>query len=834
MSNSKPTTPRLPPLKPLRFTFPMRKKGHGNNASSVEIIDEHEFHRLLKNEPSGGYSVSRSGMWHGGIHISEAGAGQFLDIRHGVRCIADGEVVAWRLNKAYPVSELPAGDDNPAVNAPYSTGFALVRHAMEFPRGTTLTFFSLYMHLQDLRGYEDDTRLPRPAYWSPEFKVTTFARDKPSRGSHGQPAPAEQQGLRVRATRPYGRPLCILPQGTQFSISERAGNWGKIKNIHEARPFPPKAGGFAAPTAAIGGWAFLGKEHGGHVVEEVMPEDHLDKVVVPTTPVKIKAGELIGYLGRYDFLNQKTSSRMTHVEVFCGDDIKSFLAKGREWIAEKSTYPKEWKALGLPAEPTILRVGKGTKLYKAALHEGKDAPRTDVIVVEKFSELSRDSENRYTELAAGTDNLKLNWWKVGGANMLRNPISGWVREQNFAGGRVTREFPQSWIDFDTLEHAHDPTHTLFAATQSYVDYVTGADVPESAALSKLSPLMTAIYRAIYPAHDDKRAADELCCVANDPWRALTMSRLIIKHESEWANPAKWKRLVEALGEARQHEAEQKRIEDLVWWDDVKAVLSDLPGPEVFHIHPVALVGNFGQGLFKFTIAMLESLFPTAKRSDLLEITEEINLHLEFYKLDTPLRRIHFFAQVMQETGASLRLEEGFIWKASALSVFSYFRENPKEAELHGYDKVRPIKADGQAMTQDDFEAIANGAYGGRKDLGNGSYESGNGWRYRGRGIKQLTGRANYRDFTQWHATNQKEWPEEIIDFEEEPDLLRQPKYAVRSAAYFWVKNRLPRIADKGAADEQVNKITKIINMYTDSYERRVRNFKAIYEKGVFD
>lgn len=822
MSNSKPTTPRLPPLKPLRFTFPMRKKGHGNNASAVEIIDEHEFHRLLKNEPSGGYSVSRSGMWHGGIHISEAGAGQFLDIRHGVRCIADGEVVAWRLNKAYPVSEFPAGDDNPVVNAPYSTGFALVRHAMEFPRGTTLTFFSLYMHLQDLRGYEDDTRLPRPAYWSPEFKVTTFARDKPSRSTHGQPGPAEQQGLRVRATRAYGRPLCILPQGTQFSISERAGNWGKIKNIHEARPYPPKAGAFAAPTAAIGGWVFLGKEHGGHVVEEVMPEDHLDKVVVPTPPVKIKAGELIGYLGRYDSLNQKTSSRMTHVEVFCGDDIKSFLAKGREWIAEKSTYPKEWKALGLPAEPTILRVGKGTKLYKAALHEGKDAPRTDVIVVEKFSELSRNSENRYAELAPGTDNLKLNWWKVGGANMLRNPISGSVREQNFAGGRVTREFPQSWIDFDTLEHAHDPTHTLFAATHSYVDYVTGADVPESAALSKLSPLMTAIYRAIYAGHDDRRAADELCCVANDPWRALTMSRLIIKHESEWANPAKWKRLVEALGEARQHEAEQKRIEDLVWWDDVKAVLSDLPGPEVFHIHPFALVGNFIRQRQLITLDMLVAAEPGNSDEYNDDILPHLNKYAEIYNVNTPKRIAHFLSQAAHESGFRIR-EEALNYGARLMRKTFGCRGGPKQ-----YDKVADECVNGRLREklwsqelQYAHNAINLGSYVYADRMGNGDESTGDGYKYRGRGIIQVTGKSGYQSFQDEHN---RRFPEDSQNFVENPGLLSANLgYGIESGFVFWVKSNLNSIAEVGS----VRRVTQVVNGGWNGYGDRRNRYNRV-------
>jgi hypothetical protein len=81
-------------------------------------------------------------MWHGGIHITEAGAGQALDLDAGVRCIADGEVIAYRLNRAYPVSEIAAAQGQAPVLAPYSTSFALVRHRMAFPKGSALTFYT--------------------------------------------------------------------------------------------------------------------------------------------------------------------------------------------------------------------------------------------------------------------------------------------------------------------------------------------------------------------------------------------------------------------------------------------------------------------------------------------------------------------------------------------------------------------------------------------------------------------------------------------------------------------------------------------------------------------
>ncbi|WP_082079552.1 glycoside hydrolase family 19 protein [Cupriavidus basilensis] len=833
-----PTNPPSTPVKLLRFAFPFRRKAQGNGTSPVDFTDEHEIHRLLKEGPSGAYAVSGKGMWHGGIHVTEAAAGQALDLKHGVLCIADGEVVAWRLNRIYPMSEIPSQDGKPAIHAPYSTGFALVRHAMEFPKDTKLTFFSLYMHLQDLAGYEADATLGKPAYLSPELKVTAFAQDRPQ-ALAGQTLPAGQIGLRVRASHPHGTPLCILPQGTQIAVSKREGNWGKIKDTHGAQVFPPIAGGFAAPSTAVNGWVFLGKEHGGHVVEEVMPESLLDRVIVPSPPFPIKAGELIGHLGRYDSLTQPASNRQVHIEAFCGDDIKTFLDKGRAWISINGSQPDAWKQLGLPSDPTILRVDRRTTLYKAVNQPGQDAPQTDVIHVIALVELAKHTENQYTETTAGSDGMKLHWWKIDSADVLRHDISGWVREQNFAGGRVTREFAQKWVDFETFDDPHDQTHTIFATTNAYVDYRVGADVPERASLGKLSPLMSSIYGALYPSGDPSRAADELCTAAEDPWRALRMSRLIIKHESEWANPEKWKQLVseieERTGQRAQHEAEQERIEKLVWWDEVKAGVADLPGSSVFHIHPIGLVGNFCKGKFQFTLTMMQRLFPNANQNSLQEVANELNVHLDAYKLNTPLRRTHFFAQVMQETGTSLSREEGFVWKASSLiSTFSYFAHHPNQANAHGYHQVRPIKANGSSMSQADFEAIANGAYGGRIELGNGDYASGDGWRYRGRGLKQLTGRANYRAFTKWHVSLQSEWPQEILDFEENPGLLVQPKYAARSAAYFWVDHNLHKKADEGSAAAHVNAITAVVNLHTNSYAARVDNFNAIYDRGDFN
>lgn len=213
-----------------------------------------------------------------------------------------------------------------------------------------------------------------------------------------------------------------------------------------------------------------------------------------------------------------------------------------------------------------------------------------------LAELGQRTEKPHTETSAGSDGEKMRWWKVDSADVRRQGITGWVREQNFAGGRVSREFSQKWVDFEVLHDPHDPTHTIFASTQAYVDYSTGADVPNTGAIDKLSPLMQAVCRQLYATGDGSQAANDLCVASQDAWAAMRASRLIVRHESEWANPDKWTQLIteieKKVGPDEAHEAERKRIQALAWWDAVKKDFPALPAPQVFHIHPIGMIGNF--------------------------------------------------------------------------------------------------------------------------------------------------------------------------------------------------------------------------------------------------
>lgn len=104
-----------------------------------------------------------------------------------------------------------------------------------------------------------------------------------------------------------------------------------------------------------------------------------------------------------------------------------------------------------------------------------------------------------------------------------------------------------------------------------------------------------------------------------------------------------------------------------------------------------------------------------------------------------------------------------------------------------------------------------------------------GGRYRGRGLKQVTGRANYRAFTEDHA----QLFGELIDFEAEPELLGTPRYAARSALWFWRANDLFMLADVGINRAAADSITAIINPGTDSYDQRWENVRDLNASEVF-
>jgi putative chitinase len=173
--------------------------------------------------------------------------------------------------------------------------------------------------------------------------------------------------------------------------------------------------------------------------------------------------------------------------------------------------------------------------------------------------------------------------------------------------------------------------------------------------------------------------------------------------------------------------------------------------------------------------------------------------MEKFKIDTPLELAHFLAQCGHESGNFKAVSENLNYSADGLKkIFpKYFPGNLNESYAR-----KP-------------EAIASRVYASR--MGNGNEASKEGFRFRGRGYIQLTGKENYAAFDKFVED----------DILANPDLVAT-KYPLLSAAWFFSKNKLNEIASKGADDATVTAVTKRVNGGTIGLADRIKHFKEFY------
>jgi putative chitinase len=177
-----------------------------------------------------------------------------------------------------------------------------------------------------------------------------------------------------------------------------------------------------------------------------------------------------------------------------------------------------------------------------------------------------------------------------------------------------------------------------------------------------------------------------------------------------------------------------------------------------------------------------------------------------FDITTPRRIAGFMSQIGHESAGFTRLTESLNYSVEALlSEFKRYRISEADARKVGRTPYQKANQ----------EAIANLIYGGKWGLENlGNTLPGDGWLYRGRGLKQLTGRDNYRRCGV--ALGE--------DFITNPDRLLLPVNAALSAGWFWESHGLNAAADRG----DVESMTKLVNGGLNGLDKRV----ALYHQGM--
>jgi putative chitinase len=200
-----------------------------------------------------------------------------------------------------------------------------------------------------------------------------------------------------------------------------------------------------------------------------------------------------------------------------------------------------------------------------------------------------------------------------------------------------------------------------------------------------------------------------------------------------------------------------------------------------------------------TAEQIKEVCPNGKDEIVDAIANNLDLLSEYYEINTPLRLAHFLAQCGHESGGFRLMKENLNYSADGLNkIFpKYFKNAGRDANAYSR---KP-------------EMIANVVYASR--MGNGPPESGDGWKFCGRGLIQLTGRNNYESL----AETLEMTLDEVVEY------LETPGGALESAAWFWANNGLNEIADT----DDITRATKKVNGGTIGLEDRKHHLEELKE-----
>ena len=181
-----------------------------------------------------------------------------------------------------------------------------------------------------------------------------------------------------------------------------------------------------------------------------------------------------------------------------------------------------------------------------------------------------------------------------------------------------------------------------------------------------------------------------------------------------------------------------------------------------------------------------------------------------FNITTSLRLAHFLSQASHESGIFTRVYENLNYKLDpVLSIFKHDFDVNRDKVIEESERQRAERMIGHP------DQIANFVYANQN--GNGNEASGDGYKFRGRGYIQLTGRVNYTAFSKFIG----------VDVISNPDLVAT-QYPLASAAFFFNVNKLWAICDKGADLATVTALTKKVNGGTLGLDDRMKHFTEYY------
>ena len=768
--STKVESPKIP-----NVAYPLKPRSNTTNLSQ-------QYFNHLAGDESARFLFNNSGLWHQGIHLraSKFPSSEFENNK--ICAIADGKLIAYKVDSEYKTD---AKSESSKASAVYSTGFFLLKHEVAYPKDNVLTFYSLYRHTAKLSDYKSGIEEIVGITKSADNKIVI--RD------------AKNQPLNPRVELKNGLTIGVR-RHTQIQDKFDELLWYRETKDNKTIEHKPKSGEHwhifhqsyeEMQSGPIKGLPLLSK----HKIDtQADVEVKLDK------PIEIKAGEELGLMGEYNQIGE-SGEKLLHLEVFTYDNIEQFKAKA------EAAYKQDKEKKGI--KDNFLYVARGSQLYSVLKDEVVELEKSQVEIMVPLSDVAKQAvkDKQNPKKTKAYYNVQPYLYSL----PQKNKEGGiYVDESHLTHGLLfpgVNIFNQSGNGLCIFKH---PLH-------QNIDPKSDLTTEQK---NELDPMFKSIMDELSLDKDKNKPvvfeAGKLKDLLLTSVQQRRLTGIVVKHDSEWkktraADFSQTCGVYRANGKEDTAKRIEKRIADLSIKLEVDGFNTD---KQAYYLHPLA-IQLFRKAGDLITMEQMLQIFPEGNSSSEVKqriqlVIDELNSDLEGYKLDTPLRKAHFFAQVKIEAGPKFRFIENLKYGEKALiKSFGYYSKRPHEAKLDAYNEV----------------AIANKAYADENRppkyrLGN--INQGDGYKYRGRGLKQVTGRTNYTKFNKDYP---KIWGNDGVDFVENPELLGEdPKYVVRSAIWFWLNGKLYDMADKGSSRAVVDEITAVINIGTDSYSQRYDEF----------
>lgn len=787
----------------INFQYPFRK------ADGKQFADADEIYKALESEATGHYLLGSNKFWHGGIHISDKSAPQCV-LNEPIRCIADGEVVAYRLNQDYLESTF--GENEKKLK--YSNSFCLVRHEYksapnpeEGPnkgKQNKLTFYSLYMHLLPYERYPlAPEEKPKPVVTMAFGDYRAYDKAKWTEGAsiYG----LIQQGTKLEIIEETSQGVETFAKGKILSGKVRNGS-STTRNVGDELWFAYKQND--APWENSAGKKIWTADH---VPERLRPNYWKGKVqatLVKTlnlreAPTVMEHGQPAGSpIGNIqlipgsvvEFDSEKVLNlnvggklrRMAQCTLVSGAPAGGGTIPPSFWACVENLPDfnmMSWTSLKPSTFDSVLMGSAGIKagdpigylgLMENLTGENGGISSKHQVHVEVFTAdtaIKDFLENtaglktgkQYLQLPSGT---KL---KIKGSTAETSPL----QEEHvieLAKAPIIKESEEDWYEVSLVDATQNITGLIKKTSAQFItqhDWAKlGYTIVEEANATAdgfLDPddmpqFFKDMLAKIDRNNDGEIESSELAEALKNSETRGQWSKLIAYHPTEWkdkAASAKWGKLddlLETSPKTLKHEKE--RIDKFVFWDELSGKAS-VNSSSIWHFHPIEMLCNF------------------LNRSEFIDVERFVAMYSEqhsSFQANSPafsansksnLRKvvegINKYLDETKEVYTIYELSYMFATarhEAYAFTIPEYFSAAPEVGPVSYFNKYDPV--------------LANSAERRETAVSNGNTVQGDGFKYRGRGLVHLTWKNNYQKAADYFG----------VDFVNDPDRAAGFEYSV--------------------------------------------------------